>query len=259
MYLLMGSFDWMKEGQHVLPLSNVQLDLPPGYLMITGKDAQTFSQLVSVDAAEQVEAVVFHENFESYIFFLFNDRGFVSLDGWDEIDSNALLEAISRHIDKTSVQMKEAGIPPVRVKEWKQQPQLDRDARNVTMAITLQDIEDASCAYCSYGIHLGRKGYLGLSWLTKEKQYNPSRNDLEIIMKGLSFQEGDLYEDYEPGDTIADGSIAHVVASIAGAEHAPPAGSLFLSSKFWASVIGGIVGVGYVMQKTRGGRAGPHE
>jgi uncharacterized membrane-anchored protein len=208
---------WLGAGVHQLAQSNSTLTLPDGYQLVLGAGARRVEELVGDVPAAETEARVISEDFSEDVVFQFFDVGYVTLDDWEDVDAESLLEATREGTEEGNEHRREAGISAIHVVGWLKEPTLERATNTVYWAIQVDD-EDPQIAdfVNSVALRLGRNGYEKLIWITDLTTYSPTGGTLDTMLAAHSFNSGSRYQDYVSGDRTAGYGIAALVGALAG-------------------------------------------
>ncbi|HEV2547815.1 MAG TPA: DUF2167 domain-containing protein [Stellaceae bacterium] len=246
-----GKIPWVRNGSHKLGESSSTISIPPDHVAAFAADAVRFESLVGNGglAAKHVEAVVVNRRNEQVIFQSFNDEGYVTLDDWKDVDAAAMLATIKENTEKGNAERARNGFAQVRVKDWLQQPTLDRDSNTVRWAIVADD--GSTPIVNAVALRLGRRGFEKLTWVGDAGAYAAVGGELDLMLRSHAFDPGSRYADYVTGDKVAAYGVGALVATMVGAKLAKVglfAGLLVLLKKFGVFAV---VALGGVLAKFR--------
>jgi len=135
------------------------------------------------------------------------------------------------------------------VKDWLQQPTLDRDGNTVRWAIAADD--GSTPIVNAVALRLGRRGFEKLTWVGDADAYRAQGGELDLMLGSHTFDPGFRYADYVTGDKVAAYGVGALVATLVGAKFAKIglfAGLLVLLKKFGVIAV---VALGGVLAKFR--------
>lgn len=234
------ALDWKTEGEWPLSSSKSMLKVPEGYIFVLGEDAKKYTTINNEPFDDNLEAYVVDNSFTHSILLEFANAGFVTLDDWKHLDSEALLKAIRENTENANIERKKLGQVEIHVLGWVQKPTLDPVTKIVYWAIEA-DVGEPETSINAVALRLGREGFERVVWITNPSSFTTSGGSLETILQAHSFEKGFRYEDHQKGDRLAEFGIAALVTSSLGIKMLK-AGSLFFTlKKFGAFIIAGVV------------------
>lgn len=228
-----------------IPSSNSTVNILESEIYLKGqKDINEFSQLFfNTNASENDMLILDQDDFSYSIYINYVNSGYVSLDDWNEVDSNALLKEMKETAKKDVVDVK-----------WIFNPQIiDNKFVTYSYRVSWEDGEDTLETQL---ISLGRKGYNDVSFVKKiDENFDPkSFEDFAIeFAKTVNFEEGFRHSDYKSGDKAAAVGIGGLVAGTLGVKALAKAGIiaklLAFAVKFWWVILAPLVFLGSLFNK----------
>jgi len=94
-------------------------------------------------------------------------------------------------------------LPEIQTKGWLLIPTLSKSTKTLYWATEITNSKGDEYVN-SVAIRLGREGYEHFTWVCKKSSYVPFGGDLGIMLKAFSFDPGYAYDDFKPGDKVAD-------------------------------------------------------
>jgi uncharacterized membrane-anchored protein len=209
---------WEDEpGSYAFEDSNSTFTLPEGYSMLRGDAARRMMFLNQGIELPNTEAYLYNNDLGTEIDFSFNESGFVSLDDWEDIDPDGLLQSIIDTAETENAERRKNGVSEIYIKAWIQPPTLDRDSKSIHWALDVMDEGSQMRIVNAVALKLGRRGYEMAVWVGTLEQYQDS-NELRVAaLDNHDFQPGSRFADYTTGDKLAGFGIASLVAVTAGA------------------------------------------
>ncbi|MDH3257527.1 MAG: DUF2167 domain-containing protein [Nitrospinota bacterium] len=229
------SLPWKYElKQYSLEQSNSTFNLSKGYSLLMGDAARRYDRITQgTEEDPNTEALVFNHKTGVQLILNYHPTGYVSLEDWEKLDANILMQEISDNAKKINAQRIKNNIPPLRIGGWLQKPRLNQDNHSVSWVFDVIDGEETTVNAVS--IKLGRKGYEKITWVSTYDNYLKSMDAMVFLVDQHKFKEGHRYADYSMGDQIAAFGVASLVAVTAGGN--PPKGGL-------AALYAGLVAIG---------------
>lgn len=231
-------------GVHHLATSNSTVTLPSGMIMVEGADAQKASQLINGTRDDTgLEGVAVVKSSGDTVYFHYDDSGYVASDDWKNVDAAQLLDNIKKNTDDSNADRKKAGIAPLEVVGWAQQPTWDQKTSTVRWAIRGRD--SSGELINAIALHLGRHGYETITWVPTAASYSLSSDFLDTMLADQRFDKGSRYADFASGDKLATYGLAALVGTAAGATLVKTGGLvaiLLALKKLWFLIIAGIYG-----------------
>lgn len=247
----LSELDWKYSGSHKFPSSNSSLSVPEDFALIMGDDAKKLRVLCDMDDDEVIEAILLDTYFNEWIYFSNIKEGYVSLDEWEDIDSKNLLETISDNTEKANIERRKKGKSELHVVGWLQEPYLDRDSSTVFWILEAKrqegDVEELIIN--SVALKLCRNGYERIVWASDKESFISYGGVLDKVLKGYSFDPGYCYQDYTPGDKVAEYGIAALVAATVGGNILKSSGLLLILKKWAAIILAGSAALFYKLKK----------
>jgi uncharacterized membrane-anchored protein len=139
----------------------------------------------------------------------YKNVGYVKDAGKNQIDAAAILKNISDRAQRQNEDRLVHNLPPIGSVDWKLAPVFDAKAHTVEWAVQVktQSAEMINHTMCL----LGRQGVLDAT-VVEPYQGGTDLAPLKEVMKNITFKPGQLYTDYQKGDTVADIGLAQLIA-----------------------------------------------
>ena len=241
---------WQGAGKYDLPASKSTINLPDGYLIVTGKDAAALYEAINgTDAPESLEAVVLDPKAGNIIMFKSIREGFVKFDDWSDVDADDLLRSYREGAEDANKERAEHNVPTLTVVGWRQKPSLDPNTKTVSWALDLQN--EAGALINENVLIFSRYGYEQLVWAGSAK--DDPNVFLNRIRAVYDFDAGARYGDFQPNDKVAEYGVATLVAGLVGAKVAAKLGLLAVALAFlkkaWIIVVVAVSGIGALAKR----------
>ncbi len=257
------SLPWKYElKQYSLDSSSSTFKLTKGYSLLMGDAARHYDHIIQgAEEDPNTEALVFNHNTGVQLILNYYPDGYVSLENWEDLDANILMQEISDNAKKINTERAKHNTPPLRIGGWLQKPRLNEDNHSVSWVFDVIDGEETTVNAVS--IKLGRKGYEKITWVSSYDNYLKSMDAMAFLVDQYKFNEGHRYADYSLGDQMAAFGVASLVAVTAGGNPqkvglaALYAGLMALGKKLLIPVLIALGTFGAFFRKRFGGRKVP--
>ena len=210
------SLPWKYElKKYPLGQSNSTFKLAKGYSLLMGGAARHYDQILQRSEEDpNTEALVFNHNTEVQLILSYYPEGYVSLESWEDLDADILMQEISDSAKKINAERAKNNIPSLKIGGWLQKPRLNPDNHSVSWVFDVVDGDETTVNAVT--IKLGRTGYEKITWVSSYDNYLKSMDDMVFLVDQHKFDEGHRYVDYSVGDQMAAFGIAGLVAVTAG-------------------------------------------
>jgi uncharacterized membrane-anchored protein len=210
------SLPWKYElKKYSLKKSKSSFKLAEGYSLLMGDAARRYDQIIQgTEKDPDTEALVFNHQTGVQLILNYYPNGYVSLDDWEKLEANTLMQEISDNAKKINTERAKKNILPLRIGGWLQKPSLNKDNHSVSWVFDVIDGEETTVNAVS--IKLGRKGYEKITWVSSYDNYLKSMDAMAFLVDQHQFNEGFRYAEYSVGDQMAAFGIASLVAVTAG-------------------------------------------
>jgi uncharacterized membrane-anchored protein len=199
------------EGPAKVQLKDVaQIDVPAGYSFL---DGDTFRSLKK-KSGEPVygnEMGLLESTNDWAVIFRYDESGYVKDDDKDKLDPDKILDNIKRGTAAANEERVRNGRAPLEVVGWEQPPKYDEKTHNLEWCIR-GSVEDH--AILNYNTKLlGRKGYMSVVLIVDPEKLSATMPAYRNLLANYSFQTGQTYAEYRPGDKIAKYGLAGLVVT----------------------------------------------
>ncbi len=201
--------------KYSLEQSNSTFKLTRGYSLLVGDAARHYDHMLQgTEEDPNTEALVFNHNTGVQLILSYYPDGYVSLENWEDLDADILMQEISDNAKKINAERAKNNIPSLKIGGWLQKPRLNEDNHSVSWVFDLIDGDETTVNVVS--IKLGRKGYEKITWVSSYDNYLKSMDALAFLVDQHKFNEDHRYADYSLGDQMAAFGIASLVGVTAG-------------------------------------------
>ena len=233
--------DW-QDGPTTGKLGDIaEVKVPKGF-SFTGKEGtQKLLELTqNVPSGRELGAIVpDSETAHWFITFEFSNTGYVKDDEGDKLDANALLKSLQEGTEDENEQRKQRGWAAFHVTGWEKPPFYDPLTHNLTWAIRGRGDDPRGEMTINHSIRiLGRRGTVNVDLVAGPKEYAETITDFNSLISGFSYNQGNRYADFAPGDKVAEYGLGALIVGGAGAV----ALKTGLLAKFWKFIVVAIAG-----------------
>jgi uncharacterized membrane-anchored protein len=238
-------------------LGNVaNIDLPAGYFFIDGKDYRAMLKAEGEPVSGRELGLLSSTNEHWSVIFKFADVGYVKDDEKDSLDADKLLNAIKRGTAEANKQRAQAGRPTIEVVGWEFPPKYDSNTHNLEWAIR-GEVEDRPILNYNTRL-LGRKGVMEVVLVIDPARLSETLPTFRNLLTGYSFQTGETYAEFRPGDKIAKyglGALVVGTAAIGAAKLGLFAWLAVFLKKGWKLVVVAFAALASFVKKLFSGRS----
>jgi len=182
-------------------LGNVaQIDVPLNYVFINGKDYQKLLKAEGEPVSGRELGCLTPTNEDWSVVFKFSDIGYVKDDD-KELNADKLLDSIKRGTAAANKERERQGTPPIEVVGWEVPPKYDPTTHNLEWAIRGM-VEGQPLLNYNTRL-LGRKGVMEVVLITSPDELPKTLPTFRGLLTAYSFQTGETYAEFRPGDKIA--------------------------------------------------------
>lgn len=228
-----------------------KIDVPEGYVYLGKQDTIRLLELMGNPTAGNELATIapIVEDEPWFLFFTFDDVGYVKDEDKDDLDADDLLDSIREGTKAANEVRRDKGWDELDIVGWEHEPSYNAATNNLEWAIRG---ESKGRPVLNHSIRLlGRKGVMSAELVTSPEQYDASVAAVGKLLAGFSFQPGNSYPEYSPGDKIAEYGLGALVTGGAAAV----ALKTGLLQKFWKLIVAAVVAVGAAIKRLFGRRA----
>jgi uncharacterized membrane-anchored protein len=219
--------------------SVAQIDVPVGFVFLDAKNYRAMlkseGEPVSGDEVGWLSAT----NEDWAVAFDFSDVGYVKDDDKDQLEHpEKLLSRIKEGNDEANKTRAKAGNPTIENVGWEIPPKYDAETHNLEWAIRCT-VEGKPLLNYNTRL-LGRKGVMEVVLICEPAQLQETLPKFRSLLTGYSYQSGQSYAEYRPGDKIAKYGLGALVvggAAVGAAKLGLFAWVAVLFKKAWKLVV----------------------
>ncbi|MEI6568206.1 MAG: DUF2167 domain-containing protein [Verrucomicrobiota bacterium] len=237
-----------------------QLEVPVGFQFLDGKSTRELMKAEGEPVSGQEQGLLVPTNSGWSVIFEFSDMGYVKDDDKDKLDADKLLQQIKEGTEEANKERVAAGNSPLVVIGWELPPKYDSTSHNLEWAIRA---ESEGRPILNYNTRLlGRKGVMEVVLIVEPDRLKETLPEYRKVLAGYSFQTGQSYAEYRPGDKVAKYGLAALVlggAAVGAAKLGLLAWVAVFFKKAWKLVVLGVAGIATFVKKFFGRRTDRQE
>ena len=228
------------QGPTKAPLGSVaQINVPAGFVFLDAKNYRAMLKAEGEPVSGDEVGFINSTNEDWAVAFEFSDVGYIKDDDKDQLDHpEKLLARIKEGNEEANKTRIKAGNPPIEVVGWQMPPKYDSETHNLEWAIR-GSVEGKPLLNYNTRL-LGRKGVMEVVLICEPAQLEDTLPKFRSLLAGYSYQTGQSYAEYRPGDKIAKYGLGALVvggAAVGAAKLGLFAWVAILFKKAWKLVV----------------------
>lgn len=233
---------WVKGPTSVAVGNNARLTIPEDYVFLDAANTAKFDEL-NENLSDGKEVMVAPADLHWSAYLEFDDGGYVKDD--EKIDADALLKSLQENTENNNEERQRRGWSPLHVLGWAVPPAYNRETKRLEWATRLQSNNGTGVNF--FTKVLGRRGHTTVVMVTAPSRLDEAEGSLTKVLDGYTFNPGETYAEWKPGDKVAEYGLAALVLGGAAAV-ATKKGLWAVIASFmaaaWKAVVAAVVGVG---------------
>jgi uncharacterized membrane-anchored protein len=211
--------------------------IPAKYVFLGATDTSKFLTLMR--NLPRTDSYTFApENLDWFAIFDFEDTGYVKDD--EKIDADAVLQSLKEGNARGNEERKKRGYPVLNLDGWFVPPHYDTGTKRLEWATKLSSEGGTSV---NYRIRiLGRAGVMSAVLVSDPDSLDKDIRVFKTALNDFSFDAGQRYSEYRPGDKIAEYGLTGLIVGGAAAA-AAKAGLFKVIGKFGVLIFAGAAAV----------------
>jgi uncharacterized membrane-anchored protein len=193
------ALDWVKGPRAIDIAGNSTLSLPEGFVYLDAANTAKFEEL-NENLSDGKEVMIAPKTLRWSAYLVFDDDGYVKDD--DKIDADAILKTLKDNTEAANEERRRRGWPELHVSGWSIPPAYNATTKRLEWATLLQWQGGQSTNF--FTKVLGRRGVTTVILVSAPENTSTAVADLNGVLTGYRFKQGDMYADYRPGDKIAE-------------------------------------------------------
>jgi uncharacterized membrane-anchored protein len=219
---------WIKGPTSVPVGNNAKLTVPEGYVFLDATNTAKFDEL-NENFSNGKEVMIGPADHGWAAYLEFEDGGYVKDN--EKIDADALLKTLQENTEANNEERQKRGWTPLHVKGWAVPPAYNQATKRLEWATTLQS--SAGTGVNFFTKVLGRRGHTSVVMATAPSRLGEAESALNTVLDGYTFNAGESYAEWKPGDKVAEYGLAALVLGGAAA--------IATKKGLWAVIVGFLV------------------
>jgi uncharacterized membrane-anchored protein len=178
-----------------------QVDVPAGFVFLDGKNYRAMLKAEGEPTSGQEVGWLSSTNEDWAVAFEFAEEGYVKDDDKDKLDPDKLLASIKEGNEQANKERVRAGSSPIEVVGWEMPPKYNSETHNLEWAIRAT-VEGKPLLNYNTRL-LGRKGVMEVVLIVEPAQLQDTLPKFRSLLAGYTYQTGQSYAEYRPGDKVA--------------------------------------------------------
>jgi uncharacterized membrane-anchored protein len=193
------ALDWIRGPRDVSIGGNSTLSLPEGYVYLDAANTAKFEEL-NENLSGGKEVMIAPRTLQWSAYLIFEDEGYVKDN--EKIDADAILKTLKEGTEQANQERKRRGWPELHVVGWSIPPAYNATTKRLEWATTLQSQGNRGVNF--FTKVLGRRGFTTIVLVSAPENTTTAVADLDSVLTGYRFGQGESYADWRPGDKVAE-------------------------------------------------------
>lgn len=203
---------WVKGPTTVEVAGNSKFTIPEGYVFLDKANTAKFDEIFQ-NLSSGNEVLVAPQSLDWSAYLEFADEGYVKDN--EKIDAAALLKSLKENTEEANKERKSRGWSALHVIDWASPPAYNQATKRLEWATVLESEGGRGANF--FTKILGRKGYTSLVMVSSVQDMPAAEAELNKVLGGYRFNDGETYAEYKPGDKVAEYGLAALVLGGAAA------------------------------------------
>jgi uncharacterized membrane-anchored protein len=198
------------EGPGQAKLKDVaQVEVPEGYIFMDGNGLRALLKKAGEPTSGNELGLLRPTNHGWSVIFEFSPEGYVKDDDKNNLNADKILAEIKSANAEANKERIKNGNAPLEVVGWEQPPKYDETTHNLEWCIRGTSEDHAILNYNTR--LLGRKGVMEVVLIVDPEKLPETMPAFRNLLANYSFQTGQTYAEYRPGDKVAKYGLAALV------------------------------------------------
>jgi uncharacterized membrane-anchored protein len=186
-----------------------QIDIPAGYSFLDAENTRAMMKASGEPVSGREVGFLSPTNLGFSVFFEFSDIGYVKDTDKDKLDPDKLLAAIKKGTEQGNKERVRSGKAPLEIVGWEQPPRYDAETHNLEWSIRATS---EGRPILNYNTRLlGRKGVMEVVLVVRPDDLADTLPTFRSLLSSYSFEPGQTYAEYRPGDKVAKYGLAALI------------------------------------------------
>ncbi len=204
--------DWVKGPASVDVPGKSKLQIPDGYVYLDQRNTDKYLELTH-NLPSGTDVMVGPANLEWVAYLSFADEGYVKDD--EKIDAPELLKTLQEGAKQGNEERRRRGWAELQIVGWAVPPAYNSSNHRLEWATILESQGERGVNFATKV--LARRGHTSVILVCGPNDLAAARPQLESVLAGYSFDQGERYADWVPGDKVATYGLAALVLGGAAA------------------------------------------
>jgi uncharacterized membrane-anchored protein len=200
------ALDWVMGPRSIDIAGNSTLTLPEGYVYLDAANTAKFEEL-NENLSGGKEVMIAPKSLQWGAYLIFDDDGYVKDD--EKIDADAILKTLKANTDAANAERKRRGWPELHITGWSIPPAYNATTKRLEWATLLESQGHQATNF--FTKVLGRRGVTTIVLVSAPENTTSAVADLNGVLTGYRFKQGDTYAEYRPGDKVAEYGLAGLI------------------------------------------------
>jgi uncharacterized membrane-anchored protein len=221
-----ASLHWMTDGASQPVASVAQLRAPAGYVMLNPGDTAKLMELMHNVSDGTSEYYLAPASEKWFAIFSYDAVGYVKDD--EKVDADAVLQSIKTGTEQGNEERKRRGWAPMTIRGWAFPPRYDMSTKRLEWAV---DAVADGQGVANYNTRiLGRQGVTKVTLVADPQDLTQAVSEFNQAITNFSYVGGERYDEFKPGDKVAEYGLAALIAGGAAA--------VATKTGFWKVLVG---------------------
>ena len=200
-------------GPATVPLKgNASMQVPEGYVFLNPEDCKRFLEL-NQNLGNGNEYMIAPDDLSWSAYFEYLDEGYVKDD--EKLDPDAILKNLTEGTEAANAERRKRGWDEMHVVGWAIAPNYNKQTKRLEWATTIRNAQGQGVNF--FTKILGRRGHTSIVLVANPDELETAESNLNDVLAGFTYQAGETYADFKPGDRVAEYGLAALVAGGAAA------------------------------------------
>jgi uncharacterized membrane-anchored protein len=186
-----------------------QVDVPEGYVFVDGNGLRALLKRAGEPTSGNELGLLRPTNHSWSVIFEFSAEGYVKDDDKNNLNADKMLADIKAANAEANKERVRNGNAPLEVVGWDQPPKYDEVTHNLEWCIRGTSEDHVILNYNTK--LLGRKGVMEVVLIVDPEKLHETMPAFRNVLANYSFQTGQTYAEYRPGDKVAKYGLAALV------------------------------------------------
>jgi uncharacterized membrane-anchored protein len=207
-----AALNWVKGPATETIAGNSTLVVPEGFVYLNRADTKKFLEL-NRNLANGQEVMIAPTAGDWSAYLEFDDGGYVKDD--EKIDGAALLKSLQENTEAANEERQKRGWEPLHVTGWATPPAYNGTTKRLEWATVLSSNGHDNVNF--FTKILGRRGHTSVVMVSSNEGLQTSEASLNKVLEGYTFNSGESYAEWKPGDKVAEYGLAALILGGAAA------------------------------------------